>query len=147
MNILSGIIGKGKLALSGLNWTLLAYKFIAYALLIVAVGITAYREGKHDCEQAASEAKITVLETQIVSEREIVIRELDKKERALVERLGKLQDASIESAKMQADLIQIRKALHDAINNRPGNAACAPSTDELRQYDEISRRTRAGKNT
>lgn len=147
MNILSGIIGKGKLALTGLNWSLLAYKFVAYALLLIAVGLTAYREGKHDCENAASAAKISGLEIQIVSEREIVIRELDKKEKALAERLGKLQEASVESAKIQADLIQIRKSLHDAINNRPGNAACAPSTDELRQYDEISKRTRASKNT
>ena len=128
--------------MAGINWTLTLYKLLASAMLLVGVGIVAYREGKHDCENAANQDKITVLETQIVSERQIVIQELDKREKSLVQRLAKLQEASVEAATMKAELQQIREELKNAIKNRPGNSACAPSADELRQYDEISKRTK-----
>lgn len=142
VGLLAGLIGKGKLALGGVNWVLFAYKFVAYAMLLIMIGIVAYREGKHDCQEAASTAKITILEKQAVETREIVIRELDKKEKVLLERLAKLQASSLESVKMQVELQQIREKLNDAINARPGNAVCAPTDDELRQYDEIAKRTR-----
>lgn len=127
---------------SGINLTALFYKLLVYLGLVVLIATVSYREGKHDCEQTQLTSQISILEKQVITERETVIKELKIQQSDLVKRLEVISTNSKQAAQLGLELARIKGDLHEAINSRPANAACAPSASELLQYEELAKRTR-----
>lgn len=127
---------------SNFNPTLAFYKFIAVVLAII-VGVTvAYREGKRDCQQSALETEVETLTETVRTERETVIRELRTRESNILNRLSETQTDTIEYNNTIKQLRAIQGDLYEAIRARTGNAACAPSVQELRALDGLAERTK-----
>lgn len=124
---------------AGVNWPMMFYKLVAVATAALLFGIICYREGKHDCQIETQNHKITVLETEIITERREVKAALNKHTKDINERLGVITKNSGLLAELDSKLEQLKGGLNEAINTRPANDACAPSDAELQYYTEIAR--------
>lgn len=127
---------------SNFNPTLTFYKFLAVVLGLVIAITVAYREGKHDCQQSALEAEVETLTETVRTERETVIRELRTRENNILTRLSETQTDTIEYNNAIRQLREIQGDLYEATRARIGNAACAPSVQELRALDGLAERTK-----
>lgn len=129
---------------SGISWQLLFFKITACLALCLTIGLVSFREGKHRCEMDHAAALVTETQKEMVTERRIIREQIDKRAKEINDRLKQIGTQSEESVQLRSELIQIRGKLDEAINKRPANPVCAPSDDELRQYQEIAKRTRNG---
>lgn len=139
---LKGIGGSAAKWASGVNWQLLLFKFTAAAAILIISLTMAYREGKADCKLEKAEQTITLITQQQAKEREFIREQLKVQTVEIQSRLKVINTQSREAQELRSELRVIGGKLNEAINARPANPACAPSDGELRQYEEIAKRTR-----
>lgn len=125
----------------GWNPSLVFYKFLVYAMiLVVAIGWS-YREGVNNGEARKTAEDIAELKTEVIQQRTTLVRELEIREKRITQRLDTIGKDTVEAAKLKAELNEIKGDLNEAIRARAANAACAPSVQELRLYEELAKRT------
>lgn len=141
MGIFSGLGGKVAKAFAGFNPTLTFYKWLVCVLILIAATTIGYREGLHDGENRAVAEKVASLETQIVRERETIVKELEVRQKRLVTRMEEINKDSREAARLQKELDSIGGTLNELIKNQPSNPACAPSRSVWEAYKRLAEAT------
>jgi hypothetical protein len=140
---LGGITGGVTKWASGFSWQLILFKFLACAAILVLVGVACYREGMHDAVHKQDQAQITLMTRNTETEHQFIRDQLKTQQVEITKRLEVINPQAQEARQLRADMNIIRGRLDEAINKRPADPACAPSDDELRQYEEVAARTNA----
>lgn len=126
---------------SGVNWPMLFYKIAATGAVLLILLTAVYREGLHDGESRALAEQMGNLKTQIVEERETIVKELTTRENRMVIRLNEIGEDSKRTAQLHKKIYESGENLHELIKQMPSNPACAPTAGMWEEYRKLAEAT------
>jgi uncharacterized membrane protein YhiD involved in acid resistance len=135
---LTGLITKGSMWASGINWTAELSKLAIKASILIITAVVFYREGVNNTEVKQANDKVTEITKTTIEERTFVRDELKKRDKEISDRLAYLSAPSQEARQLRADVLMLTGKVNEAINSKPGNAVCAPDDDLMLYYEGLA---------